>query len=320
MDPRISHAFKINQGSLTVHDYMALCNQIYYSTCQPFGCEGDFITAPLLSPLFGEIIGVTLLEAWYRLGAPSSFDLIELGPGQGHLMEDILRITKNHSSFHQAMTVKYVDINPHFHAPFSHKTYKTVSQVLKDQNQPLFVIANEFFDALPVHQYVSDGQERHVILQDKKLRFSHNTEDDLSETSSEIPKIYNLFAKNIQKHGGAALIIDYGYNIETPKGSTLQSVKSHTYGHALDQPGSQDLTVHVNFHPLIKNAVALKISHHFQTQRQFLLTHGIMQRAHQVMATHRLKDPKRYISGFHRLIDKDAMGLLFKTLWIESPC
>lgn len=301
---------------------MALANKIYYQQGNAVGAEGDFITAPQLSSLFGEIIGLSLLDAWIRLGSPTSFDLIECGPGRGLLMEDILRITDGFKDFQQALSLKFIEINPLFCFEKHHKTFPDLKEALTQR--PTFIVANEFFDALPIHQYLPQEStliERRILYRSSHLIFSYEESPEIVEICPWGQKIFETIIDHLKHWGGAALIIDYG-DASSPKGSTLQAVYRHKKTSPLQRPGRQDLTAHVNFEPFIRYAErgGPTLKWHFETQRSFLLSRGAYARAQQALKTmHQAEKRDRYQGALQRLVDPDAMGSLFKVLWVEHP-
>lgn len=323
--PKMASLFASSGNLLSVHDFMARSNEIYYGEGggHPLGKEGDFITAPMISPVFGEIIGLSLLDAWQRLGSWPRFTLLELGPGQGTLMRDILTITKGYPLFHQAMDLVFLEINPDFSFPHPHQHFQTI-ETLKLEKQPVIMVANEFFDALPVRQWRQDqtGQEEERTVQwtDQGLRFSFPDEACERETCPQGVAIFQKLVSHMAQWGGAGVILDYGDAGENRKGSTLQGVHRHQPCHPLDRPGYQDLTAWVAFDELMAVLDAhTPISHHYETQRSFLIHRGIWVRLQQIL--HGLENPqeqKDHTLAVDRLIHPQGMGQLFKALWFEK--
>ena len=330
-------ARRINaEGPMSLADYMSTCllhpDHGYYATRDPFGEKGDFITAPEISQMFGELIGLSLAQSWMDQGRPSSFILAELGPGRGTLMADILRATKIVPGFHAAAKIVLVEASAALQDVQSDtlKDYKVqwISDVTALPEGPLWLVANEFFDALPIRQFerASAGwRERMINLTGHTLGFglaqdtayeglSHRIEDtqpgDVVETSPVATGIVRAIGDRIQSGGGAALIIDYGD--WRSLGDTFQALKAHEAVSPFDEPGDADLTAHVDF-----EALALAAPCEFSRvtpQGVFLERLGIVQRA-QTLAQNLSGDVLNdHISAFRRLTHPEEMGTLFKVM------
>ena len=324
-------------GPLSVADYMAeaLLHPAhgYYTTRDPLGAAGDFITAPEISQMFGELVGLSLAQAWLDQGQPAPFVLAELGPGRGTLMADALRATRAIAGFHDALSVHLVEASPVLRAAQAarlpgavwHDTLATLPDA------PLFLIANEFFDALPIRQFVRDGdgwRERMVGVEGDALAFglsapaplaflAHRLDDtqdgDLVEYCPALPAIGAEIGQRIATHGGAALIIDYGD--WRSLGDTLQALRGNARANPLDAPGQADLTAHVDFEALA-HAVAPARHSRLTTQGVFLERVGITARA-QDLARH-LTGPAldSHIAAHRRLTHPAEMGDLFKVMGV----
>ncbi|WP_322864936.1 class I SAM-dependent methyltransferase [Aquicoccus sp. G2-2] len=324
------------RGPIPLSDYMAEClfhpAYGYYSTRNPLGAAGDFITAPEISQMFGELIGLSLAQSWLDQGAPARFALTELGPGRGTLMADALRAARAVPGFSDAAEVHLVEASPPLraaqkttlaaYAPRWHDTVNTLPEI------PLYLIANEFFDALPIRQYqrASAGwSERCIGADGQGLRFglappaplnalSHRLDDtaigDIVEHCPAAPAIITTIGQRIKDHGGAALIIDYGD--WRSLGDTLQALRNHQPVNPLAEPGKADLTAHVDFEAL---AHAAPCGHTKLTpQGLFLERLGITGRA-QALATALGGDAlKSHVAAHRRLTHPDEMGTLFKVL------
>ncbi|SEW27621.1 SAM-dependent methyltransferase, MidA family [Aliiroseovarius sediminilitoris] len=324
-------------GPISVADFMSECllhpDYGYYTTRDPFGASGDFITAPEISQMFGELLGLALAQAWLDQGAPAPFALVELGPGRGTLMEDILRATKNVPGFLAAAEVHLVEASAAQKAAqaktlapraiIHHDTADTLPEA------PLFCVANEFFDALPIRQFQKDGtgwRERQVGLGEDKLVFGLTTrlpvrdltfrlddtrDGDLVELCPSVPAIMAQIASRIERHGGAALIIDYGDWRSV--GDTLQAIAAHDHVDPLLCPGEADLTAHVDFEALVRSATPLS-PHLLTPQGIFLERLGITQRA-EALASKLTGDAlDAHVKAHRRLTHPDEMGTLFKVL------
>jgi SAM-dependent MidA family methyltransferase len=330
----ISAAIVIN-GPIPVAHFMAAANRHYYATRDPLGASGDFTTAPEISQMFGELIGSWLADLWDRAGRPAAH-YVELGPGRGTLAADAIRAMRR-AGLEPA--VHFVETSPVLRAEQAkrhpgaifHDDVTTLSE-----DAPLLIVANEFFDALPVRQLVntaSGWRERHVVWADPLFVpvASGPALDDILpdhlrtapigsiiETSPASAAISRQLAHRLAAQRGAALIIDYGY--EGPAiGDTLQAVRGHAYANPFEEPGERDLTAHVDFATLAEAARAEgAVASHFATQRDWLLRLGIAARAERLSAG----APDRsgeIATALARLTAPDQMGTLFKVLAVTSP-
>ena len=338
-------------GPLTVEQFMedALGHPAfgYYMTRDPFGEHGDFTTAPEVSQIFGELIGAWLASVWQAMGTPSPVSLIELGPGRGTLMSDALRATRGVPGFHAAVRVGLVEtslvLRERQEAALSDagieavKWYRDVSQIPPG---PSLIVANEFFDALPVRQFVvRDGvwfdrlvgidpttdalvfKEADVPAKPHLLPPGMGAvrDGDVAEVSPVGLRCMHTLAARLVDHGGAALIIDYGH-AETAVGDTLQAVRGHRYASVLEAPGDQDLTTHVDFAELARVATdAGAVTFGPTRQAAFLSRLGIDIRLQRLLGN--AKDDETasaLVAGARRLIDAGQMGELFKVLAVTS--
>jgi NADH dehydrogenase [ubiquinone] 1 alpha subcomplex assembly factor 7 len=307
------------RGPIGVDRYMAECVASYYAGRDPFGRGGDFTTAPEISQMFGEIIGLWMADLWDRAGRPARVNLVELGPGRGTLMADLLRAARALPAFAEAISVHFVETSPTLRAAQAERVpAATWHDDLADvpQGAPLLVIANEFFDALPIRQEVyfeNAWQERRIGLSADYFVYTPKG-DTIRETSPERAEYASSLATRIAAEGGAALLIDYGY--EGPaEGDSLQALAAHAPADPLAAPGEHDLTAHVDFTPLAE--AARKAGVHVSPlalQGAFLLALGIESRAERLS---RGLDPdaRHAIAGaMRRLTLPQAMGSLFKVL------
>lgn len=332
-------------GPISIATYMSLClthpRHGYYKGADPLGARGDFITAPEISQMFGELIGFFCVNLWQQMGEPPSFTLLELGPGRGTLMQDALRAASRADGFVDALHLQFFETNPALKAmqaerlgPY-HPYWQSEIDAVSDD--PLIVIANEFFDALPIRQFVkaTDGwHERLVGLRDGKLTFGLSPTalpSDVMPASvrdSEDGAVYeaNLAATEVMKsiggrvasNGGALLAIDYGY-AATQIGETLQAVSRHKYADPLDHPGEVDLSAHVDFGALADASHALRLTTPpIATQGDFLRRLGIAERAAQ-LARANPAEAANLDAALHRLTDSTQMGDLFKVFCAHSP-
>ena len=326
-------------GPLTVAEYMNDCllhpTHGYYATRDPLGTSGDFTTAPEISQMFGELVGLSLAQCWLDQGAPAPFTLAELGPGRGTLMADLLRATRAVPGFHDAAQICLVEASPVLRSA-QEKTLAGHSPAwLPDisdlPNQPLFLVANEFFDALPVRQYLREGdrwREKQVGVQSETLGFGlgppaaqpglqHRIADtrdgDLVELCDPARLITTQIAHRIATCGGAALIVDYGD--WRSLGDTLQAMRDHAPADVLADPGQADLTTHVDFEALTTSAQSAGAQFTRLTpQGVFLERLGITERARVLAAQLQGQALEDLIAAHRRLTHPEEMGNLFKVL------
>jgi SAM-dependent MidA family methyltransferase len=334
------------QGPITVADYMqmALFDPVegYYTTRDPFGRGGDFITAPEISQMFGELIGLFLIQAWEDRGQPDNIYLVELGPGRGTLMADILRTIKIRPALREATTIILVEASPALRA-LQKKNLEGAHVHWADsfaevpQDQPLYLIANEFLDCMPVHQFVkgkTSWHERMVIEKDGALALAlspdavpdtlipatlrHARENALFETMPGAQGLIVDVAAAVTRTNGVALFIDYGHG-EHGLGDTFQAVRDHKYAHPLEEPGEADLTAHVDFAALKKSAQEAGAKTYGPiTQGQFLGALGLATRGETLKrSAPRQRDD--IDAAIDRLSGETHMGSLFKVLALTAP-
>lgn len=316
------------EGAISVAGYMELCNAHYYATRDPFGAKGDFTTAPEISQIFGELIGAWLADCWQKLGSPKAL-LCEAGPGRGTLMKDILRATRNVQGFHDSIRIRLIETSPVLQA-LQKKTLHTSHPDIAWQHAfaglpslPLLFVANEFFDALPVHQHMANGSERMIQWKDNALVWAQEG-TPVSESSPASVAIMKDIATHLKAHGGAALVIDYGYlstfsspnRREGDNYDTLQALRGHEYTDPLAQPGEADLTAHVDFSALMQ--AASPVPAHFTTQGEFLRRLGAELRATALCRNASQEQQTAILSGLERLVSPAQMGTLFKVLAVTS--
>ncbi|MFT0859472.1 class I SAM-dependent methyltransferase [Ancylobacter sp. G4_0304] len=335
-------------GPMNVAEYMAEClfhpQHGYYTTHEPFGAAGDFVTAPEISQMFGELLGLWAADCWMRMGSPPRFILAELGPGRGTMMADVLRATRIVPGFHAAAQVVLVEASPRLRA----KQAATLSAYPVDwrgrfediPDGPLILLANEFFDALPIRQFVRTATgiaERMVGLgEDGALAFGLRPdarpdpadaarlmaarEGALLEVCPSGTAIAGDIAARVSREGGTALFIDYGH--AGGFGDTLQALKSHAYDDVLAHPGDADLTAHVDFAALAQAGMAAgALALGPIPQGAFLARLGIAARAERLKAKAAPDAAAAIDAATRRLAGtgKDEMGALFKALALVHP-
>lgn len=328
------------EGPMSVADYMARCLldplDGYYSRRPALGAEGDFITAPLISQMFGEMIGVWVAQTWLALGSPAAFRLVEIGGGDGTLMTDILRVAKQVPGLHDAAQV--VMIEPSLPLRMVQSQAVPGAIFLPDvdalpQSLPLIIIANEVLDCLPARQYVrtEDGwHERLVGLRNNDLCFGLSAEaspavkfepanpGDVVEYSAEQVRFTAACAHKLKATSGAMLLIDYGRDA-SETGDTLQALSHHEKRDPLDSPGLHDLTVWADF-PLVAataSSAGLKVSP-VVAQHVFLQRLGIATRL-DALETKNPDQAAKLRRQYERLMAPDQMGELFKVVAFAFP-
>lgn len=332
-------------GPMSISEFMALAlghpKYGYYMSRDPFGRGGDFTTAPEISQMFGEMIGAWLADSWERIGAPDKFILLECGPGRGTLMADILRATRGVSGFHAALDLHLLEMSPVLrekqkealtgYEPVWHDTLETVPD-----DAPLFVIGNEFLDALPVQHLISrQGQwmERKVGFDGDHFVFvatdaapdltrqvpqglARPRDGEIYECSPISQSVMQQLCERIVQQKGVMLFIDYGY-VEPACGDTLQAVKDHAYLDLLKDIGEADITAHVDFSALAEIAREHRLNGFITTQGDFLRRLGIDMRAQTLLQKASPVQQKDIMGALNRLTEKDRMGELFK-VWAAT--
>jgi NADH dehydrogenase [ubiquinone] 1 alpha subcomplex assembly factor 7 len=322
-------------GPISIADYMAEAlmhpEHGYYATRDPFGAAGDFITAPEISQMFGELIGLSLAQSWRDQGAPPRFILAELGPGRGTLMADILRATEGVAGFTDAAEVHLVETSPELRRAQALRLPEATwhDGIASLPDGPIWLVANEFFDALPIRQFVRQGQgwrERVVGLRSGQLlpglgdqttygflahRLRDTLDGDLIEFCPALPALVQDIGRRIGADGGAALIIDYGD--WRSLGDTFQAILAHAASDPFVDPGEVDLTAHVDFEAVALSAAPARFSK-LTTQGVFLERLGITARARQLASKLAGAELERVVLAHRRLTHPDEMGDLFKVL------
>lgn len=349
LEERLIDLIKL-KGPITVADYMtdALTHphEGYYMQGTPIGAEGDFTTAPEISQIFGELIGLWLVEAWQAMGSPGEFNLIELGPGRGVLMADILRAARLRPGFAKAAQVWLLETSGRLRLEQQKRLKVTEAKPLWADDfadipaAPSLIIANEFFDCLPIRQFErikSGWRERLVGLDEKTNRLAFtlgNTppppdynlpspeegkEGDIFEIAFETRKFTAEICKSLTEQGGHGLIIDYGH-MERGLGDTLQAVKNHKYWPPLASPGRADLTAHVDFESLADAAIEAGAAVHGPvTQGRFLDRLGLALRVEALCKGQTPENADAIRAAAARIASPGAMGEIFKVMCLSSP-
>ena len=331
-------------GPMPLDAYMAECllhpRHGYYVTRDPFGRAGDFITAPEISQMFGEMLGLCLAQVWLDQGRPAPFVLAEIGPGRGTLMADVLRSLRAVPGMTQAAQLHLVEASPTLRGVQRqtlagrdvtwHDTLATLPE------GPLYLLANEFFDALPIRQFVRVAQgwrERQVGLADGALapglappidlealhpRLADTKPGDVVEICPAGPPIAAEIGRRIASHGGVALIVDYGH--WRSLGDTFQAVRGHTPCDPFATPGEADLTAHVAFEPLAEAARGAGAATSGMTAQGVLLERlGITARAEALARGLSGAALAAHVAAHRRLTHPEEMGQVFQSLAIFPP-
>ncbi|TWT03182.1 class I SAM-dependent methyltransferase [Reyranella sp. CPCC 100927] len=339
-------------GPITVADFMleALAHPAlgYYRRAPAVGAAGDFVTAPEISQMFGELVGAWLAERWMAIGQPARIRLVELGPGRGTLLVDALRATRGVPGFHAALDLHLVEIDDTLRAlqhaalassgrqAHSHTRFEDVPD-----DAPLLLIANEFFDALPIRQLVRAAPgwcERMIgLADDEAFAFAvapgpsplarlldasvlaDPPDGAVIEVSPAALSLVHAITERIMRQRGAALIVDYGYD-DSSHGDTLQAMYRHTKIGIFDRIGDSDLTAHVDIAALARAVTQAGAAVDGPTgQGDFLRALGIEQRAQALRTRATPQQAADIDSAMARLIAPDRMGTLFRVLAVRDP-
>ena len=315
----------------------------YYVKKNPFGKNGDFITAPLISNLFGEMLAIWCVAFWEHMEKPKKILLVELGPGDGTLCKDLLKTFKQFKNFYNSLEINLLEISEKLKIiqkeKINSKKVKWIKNIKEINSGPIIFIGNEFFDALPIKQIYKKKNlffEKYVALSNdnKKIKFLHkkasntliksiqnlnlNTTGNTIEYPINAIKFLNVIAKKINKFDGGLLTLDYGYTTKKNK-STLQSIQNHKYINIFSMPHNSDITSHLNFklfHKILKknNLDVKKIT----TQNEFLKKIGILERANILSKKMTFKEKANMFYRLKRLLDYREMGNLFKVLFAQK--
>ncbi|MFM2041650.1 MAG: hypothetical protein RLY86_226 [Pseudomonadota bacterium] len=336
---------------MSIAEWMAEClghpRYGYYMTRDPLGAGGDFTTAPEISQMFGELLGLWAAQTWMQMGGPGQLHLVELGPGRGTLMADALRATRRVPGFHAALSVHLVEMSPplrerqrqSLHDPMGSGIPVAWHDRLADVPPgPMILLANEFIDALPVRQFQRtergwvermvglDGDGRFTLVADPRTAAAlippglhHAPPGSVVEICPAGQATARELGERITAAGGAALVIDYGY-AGPAVGDTLQALKSHAFAPVLEQPGEVDLTAHVDFTALAAAAAAGGAKPWGPVEQgRFLLDLGLIHRAEALKRLAGAVGRGDIDGAVNRLAGDDAMGRLFKVLAITGP-
>tara|TARA_B110000116_G_C16788295_1_gene562227 strand:+ start:1081 stop:2145 length:1065 start_codon:yes stop_codon:yes gene_type:complete len=335
------------QESIPVDQFinLALYNKKfgYYMKKNPFGKKGDFITSPLISKLFGEMIAIWCVALWNDLGKPKKIVIAELGPGNATLCQDLLNTFKNFKDFYNCLEIKLIEKSNKLKKiqkiKIKNKKVKWVNKISNLNYGPIIFLGNEFFDSLPIKQIHRDKNiflEKYVSLSKNKKHINFLFKKVKKNLINEIKKLdlinedriieypvlgikyLKIISQKIRKYNGSLLIFDYGYTEKMSK-NTLQSVKNHKYLDVFSNPGEADITHHINYKLfskiLKKNKLAVE---NVITQSEFLQKLGIVERANILSRKLNFKKKADIYYRLKRLLDYKEMGQLFKVLMAKK--
>ncbi len=344
------------EGPMSVAEYMGLClldpKHGYYPTRDPLGSDGDFITAPEISQMFGEVIGLWAIQSWTDMGKPEKITLVEMGPGRGIMMSDILRAARLAPDFLKAVSVTLIEVSAALEAvqaktlADSPVPVNWISALSDLPDGPVIIIGNEYLDCLPIRQFIQKDRfagsagwhERLVTLDTNSddLCFATAPEpiskivqdtlpaaqstarnNELLEICPAANQLLDQLSERFRQSSGRALFIDYGPS-ETEFGDTLQALKRHEKVDVFSDPGNTDLTARVDFGALTELSQKLNMTTTAPvTQREFLSKLGLEMRA--VALARSQPDAKEKIARqMERLMAEDQMGSLFKAICFQS--
>lgn len=318
----------------------------YYTTQAVLGQKGDFITAPEVSQMFGEMVGLWLLDLWHQMGSPAPIQLMELGPGRGLFMADMLRVGQLDPGFFKALSVHLVEINPLLQKEqqqrlssfaISVTSSSTVEEALRNQAGPLLVVANEFFDALPIKQFEKKEKlwwERYVgwceeiqsfcitLRKTQETLTQEGIEGDIWEMSPQREGLFRELLQHLQKRQGVMWIADYGYASPQALGDSLQGLYHQQKSDPLAHVGETDLSSHVNFgrfQEILQASGPGLTDRGPKGQGAFLKALGIEQRLIQLKQGKSFEQAARLQAEFERLTHRLQMGDLFQIYTVYAP-
>lgn len=314
------------KGSIDVASFIAHAlyhpQQGYYATHNPIGPQGDFITAPEMTQVFGEILGAQIAYHAVSTGMTGPIQLIELGPGHGTLMYDVLSVLCKIEPLFSNIQVHLVEISQTLQekqreklSPFlAHITWHSHIEEVPHLGST-YVLANEFFDALPIEQHTQDGK-RQIILNE-----ANEFDWEPGVVMREFCPFYEPFmydiCQRIEARGGQAIIIDYGYDENVPQGDTLQALRQHRYANILTSPGQVDISHHVHF-GFLKCLVPATLDVQLEDMGIFLMERGLEERTQQLCAHASTQTCAQLLSAAVRIKEHQHMGTLFKVLTVSS--
>ena len=341
----ISQIFK-DKKSLPLNTFIdkALYNKKYgyYSKKNPIGASGDFITAPLISELFGEMVGIWCIAFWEKLGKPRNINIVELGPGEGSLCMTLIKVFSRFKMFNDAFEIKLLEKSKFLRKiqekKITSKKVKWIKSIEEIKSRPTIFIANEFFDALPIKQFVLKKDiwherfvkyinEEKLIFHDKKanlnnlnhlVRLGLTKKQKIIEFPVETIKYLKSISKIIKKQDGGMICFDYGYK-KIKMSNSLQSIKKHNYSKILSNVGNSDITHHINFNLFSK--IIKNLGLHLEgitEQGIFLQKMGIIHRANILTKNVNFNVKADIYYRLKRLLDRNEMGQIFKVMFFKK--
>ena len=314
----------------------------YYSKKNPIGIKGDFVTAPLISELFGEMVGIWCIAFWEKLGKPRNINIVEFGPGEGSLCMTLIKVFSRFKMFNDAFQINLLEKSKFLRKiqekKIISKKVKWIKSIEEIKSKPTIFIANEFFDALPIKQFllkkniwherfVKYVDQEKLIFQDKKansnslnylIQFGLTKKQKIVEFPIEAIKYLKSVAKVIKQHDGGMICFDYGYK-NNKMSNSLQSVKKHNYSKILSNVGDSDITHHINFNlfsKIIKN-LGLHLGGIIE-QGTFLQKMGIVHRANILTKNANFNVKANIYYRLKRLLDRNEMGQIFKVIFFKK--
>ena len=329
-------------GSLNVAEFIEIClfeNDGYYLKNNPIGRYNDFITSPEISQMFGEVLTMFLINYWENK-IKNNFNLVELGPGKGTLLNDILRSSSSNQKFLNSMDLTLIEKNKSLigiqKKNINHKNITWCEEFdISNKNIPSIIYSNEFFDCFPVQQFHKKEKwyEKYVNYNEVEQNFtlvSQQVEDEkilkslekfeqvkVAEIARSRDEYFELVCEFIKKYKGVFITIDYGYK-NPPNHLSLQTIYQHKKTHLFENIGNQDITAYVNFDQLISiaNKYNLKIET-FCSQKDFLISCGIKERKKNLLKNKNDETIKKINFEYDRLVNNSQMGKMFKVLVIS---
>ena len=341
---KLIKSIKENKNQLRIDEFINFTlfeKNAYYIEKKPIGKKKDYITSPEISQMFGEIIGLYILNYWEN-NINSEFNLIEFGPGNGTLLNDILRTTKLNTNFINLANILLIEINRKLTKiqkktikVFKPKSIKWTTKFLSNSKLPNIIYMNEFFDCLPIRQFyknkiwyekviVYKKDDKIFSIKNKKVEkkilidyLDNYEKEGLVEISFERIKLFNKLCKHIKENKGLLIIIDYGYHSPI-KNFTLQTISNHKKSHIFDNIGNQDITSYVNFRELIDISKQYNLKLNYSSQKEFLMSNGIKER--KSILTKNIQNYEKVLieKAFNKLVSFREMGNDFKFLILSS--
>ena len=338
---------KINKSSnLPLDKFINLAlydkNSGYYMQKNPFGKDGDFITAPNITRLFSEILGIWIITFWKSIGSPKKFNILELGAGNGEMIkvieQTLKRFPKCYNSCKLILHEKSNFLIKQQKKKLNSRKFSWLDDIRKINTNPTIFIANEFFDAIPIKQFFKKKNgwiERFVNLKhpnkakfkdiktnikkiENNLKFKISKNQNTIEYSPEAFRYLNIICNIVQKNDGGMLIVDYGYS-DNKIQNTLQAINNHKYSSVLENIGKSDITYNINFKLFERFMDQFKdINSIYTNQKKFLTTMGILQRAEIISKNLAFSKKADLFYRVKRLIDEKEMGELFKVMLIKK--